>query len=158
MTEPTTASFVITSAVVVVLGPVLGPYALIVFSALAGALLALSHGPTLSLWEGVRFVALGVLIALVMTGSAVWAVERYTSIPGNVALMPVAVIIGAGRTVILEVMEGILKAVGVGLSAWLIKRGGGDPRTQMPTNHESGSSGETAEEAASNAKYDQGGR
>ena len=105
MTEPSTTTFIITGAAAAALGPVLGPYALIAFSAAVGSLLALSRMATQTRLEGLRFVIIGMLISLVLTASVVWLVGHYTVIPGNVALMPIAFLLGAGRCHILTLMD-----------------------------------------------------
>ena len=105
MNEPTYSAFAITGAVAALLGPVLGPLALLLFASVMGGLLAMGRVSTMTRWEGVRFVAVGVGISLVLTGFAVWAVETYTTIPGNIALMPLAFGIAAARTSILELID-----------------------------------------------------
>ena len=116
MAEPNTTTFVITGAVAAALGPILGPVSLIAFGAIAGSLLAMSKATTNSKAEAFKFVLVGVLIALAITGSAAWALERFMDIPANVALMPVAAVIGAARTTILGLMETLVGLVGSLLS------------------------------------------
>lgn len=123
MAEPSTSSFIITGAIAAALGPVLGPVSLIAFGAIAGSMLAMSRAETPSRWDGVRFVLVGVLVALAITGSAAWALETFFQIPTNVALMPVAAIIGAARNAILVLMDKLVELVGTLLSA-ISGRGG----------------------------------
>lgn len=122
--EPTTSTFIVTGIVAAVLGPVLGPYALIMFAAVVGSLLAMSKTPQATRLAGLKFIAIGVLVALTITGAVIWAVERYTEIPGNVALMPVAFIIGAARLYLLTFIERCLDAFAAGLGFLLNRRAG----------------------------------
>lgn len=112
MNEPTYTAFAITGAVAAFLGPVLGPLVLLLFASVMGGLLAMGRVTTMTRWEGVRFVAVGVGISLVLTGFAVWAVEAYTSIPGNIALMPLAFAIAAARNAILDLIETLVAGAG----------------------------------------------
>ena len=93
------------------LGPVLGPLVMLLFAAVMGGLLAMGRTSTHTRWEGVRFLAVGVGISLVLTGLAVWLVERYTTVPGNIALMPVAFIIAASRNSLLGFIERALESL-----------------------------------------------
>lgn len=103
------------------LGPVFGPLVMLLFAAVMGGLLAMGRTSTHTRWEGVRFLAVGVGISLVLTGLAVWLVERYTTVPGNIALMPVAFIIAASRNSLLGFIERALESL-----ASFIPRKGGD--------------------------------
>lgn len=96
---------VATGVLSALLGPILGPYALIAFGAVVGSLLAMSRTPTVSRMDGLKFIAIGVLVALAITGAAVWAVEKYLGIPGNIALLPLSFVIGASRNSILGLMD-----------------------------------------------------
>lgn len=121
MAEPNITTFVITGAVAAALGPVLGPISLIAFGAAAGSLLAMSKANTTSKMEAFKFVLVGVLIALAITSGAAWALERFFDIPANVALMPVAAVIGAARSSLLELMQKLLDV----LASIARVRGGG---------------------------------
>lgn len=113
MTEPgTSTSFVVLGAATALLGPVLGPFALLVFGAVAGSLLALGTSEPMTRWQAARFVAVGVAVALALTGLAVWLVERYTDVPGHLALMPLAFAFAAGR----EHLSGFIKRLLDGLA------------------------------------------
>lgn len=120
MAEPNTTTFVITGTVAAALGPVLGPISLIAFGAVAGSLLAMSKANTPNKMEAFKFVLVGVLIALAITSAAAWLLERFFDIPANVALMPVAAVIGAARTSILTLMEQLVALA----SSLMSKRGG----------------------------------
>ncbi len=116
---PTTITFVITGGAatfVSVVWPDLGKYALILFGATVGSLLAMSKRPTPTRWDGVKFVGVGVAIVMVFNGLAVWALEKYTPIPGNVAMMPVAFVIAAKRDALLPLMDKAVDALGDVLS------------------------------------------
>lgn len=125
MAEPNTGAFVATGVILAVLGPVLGPALLITFGAVAGSLLAMSKAETLTRWEAVRFLLVGVFIALAITSAVAWALERYLGVPTNVALMPVAAIIGAARNALLQVMDKLVELAVAGLAALGRIRGGG---------------------------------
>lgn len=120
MAEPTISTFLVTGAIAAVLGPILGPISLIAFGAVAGSLLAMGKASTESQWAGFKFVLVGVFIALAITGSVSWALEHFLNIPANVALMPVAAIIGAARNSILALMEKTLEV----LSGLIARKGG----------------------------------
>lgn len=120
MAEPSASTFVITGVVAAALGPVFGPAVLIAFGAVAGSLLAMSKADTMSKWEALRFVAVGVVVAMSITGIAAWALERWAGVPTNVALMPVAALIAAVRQHILGFMEQLM-----GLLAALARTKGG---------------------------------
>lgn len=121
MAEPTISTFIVTGAVAALLGPILGPVALITFAAVAGSLLAMGKASTATRWEGFKFILVGVLIALAITGSVAWALEHFLSIPSYVALMPVAAIIGAARNSILTLMDKAVESLST-LLTW--KRSG----------------------------------
>lgn len=119
------SAYLLTGFVATLLGPVLGPMALLVFSAFIGALLAMSRTTTNTRWDGVKFLALAVAISLVLTGAAVWAVQTYTAIPGNVAMMPVAFVIAASRNSIMGLIDMAIAAAGAALSLFANRKGGG---------------------------------
>ncbi len=121
MAEPTTTTFIGVGAASALLGPVLGPYALIVFGAVAGSLLAMGRANTATRLEAVWFVLVGVLLATAITGAVAWALETYLHIPSAIALMPVAAAIGAGRNALLTLIEAIFAA----LAAFLGRKGAG---------------------------------
>lgn len=111
MAEPNTTTFVLAGAVAAALGPVLGPSVLIAFGAVAGSMLALSKVDTGDWRAALKFILVGVLIAIAITGSAAWALDRWMGVPINVSLMPVAAIIGAARNSLLELMQKLLDVV-----------------------------------------------
>lgn len=112
MAEPTTTTFVITGVIAAALGPVLGPWCLIAFGATAGSLLAMGRTPVTGLLAGAWFVVSGIVIATAIAGAAAWALETYLGVPVNVALMPVAAMIGAGRNALLGLMDAAFSALG----------------------------------------------
>ena len=105
MVSDTSLPYILTGLLSAALGPILGPYALIIFAAVVGSLLAMSRTPTATRMDGLKFIGLGVLLALILTGAAVWAVEKYLGIPGNITLMPLAAVIGASRNQLLALMD-----------------------------------------------------
>ncbi len=79
MADPSTAtSFSIAALAIAVLGPMAGPYALIVFAALAGALWPLSTMGTVTRSQGASFLLRVVATAVVLTGGvAAWLESEY---------------------------------------------------------------------------------
>ena len=124
MTEPSNITFTLTVAAAAALGPLLGPFSLVAFSAAAGSLLALSRTSTQSRLEGLRFVLIGMLISLVLTASVVWLVNYHTSIPGHVSLMPVAFFLALGRSHLLALMDKLAGALGGLIDRVIGKKGG----------------------------------
>ncbi|MCY1168499.1 hypothetical protein D9M73_84960 [compost metagenome] len=123
--EPTFSAFAWTGVVAAALGPVFGPMALLVFAAVMGSLLTMSRTTTATRWDGFKFLAVGVGLSLVLTGAAVWAVEKYTPVPGNIALMPMAFLIAAGRNSLLGLIELAIGAAGAFLTMFANRKGGG---------------------------------
>lgn len=121
---PTTLTFVVTGGAATVLWPFLGPYALIAFGAVVGSLLAMSRTPTPTRWDGVKFVGIGVFVAMAITGPCVWVIEKWTNFPGHVVLMPVAFFIAAMRGRLLPLMDRLFDLVEWGVEAALKKRTG----------------------------------
>lgn len=109
--EPVTATssaFILTGAVGAALGPIYGPAALMLFAAIMGGMLALSGVATATKWEAARFVLVAVGLSLALTGSGVWLVEKFTPLPGSLALMPVAFGFSAARSKILDTIGKLL--------------------------------------------------
>ena len=111
MHEPHYSIFAGAGIIGALLGPVFGQLVMLLFAAVMGGLLAMGRTSTHTRWEGVRFLAVGVGISLVLTGLAVWLVERYTTVPGNIAMMPVAFIIAASRNSLLGFIERALESL-----------------------------------------------
>jgi ABC-type enterobactin transport system permease subunit len=111
MHEQPFSVFAITGVVGAILGPILGPLALLMFAAVMGGLLAMGRMDTMTRWEGFRFIAVGVGISLVLTGFAVWMMETFTMVPGNIALMPVSFAIAATRNSLPGLMEKAMEFV-----------------------------------------------
>ena len=96
MAEPSTSVGIsLTVIFVALLGPMAGPYALIVFAALAGALWPLSASPSTARLSGAWLLLRCTLTAIVLTVFLASAIERTWGIPVSEALAPVALIIGA---------------------------------------------------------------
>lgn len=129
MAEPGPVSFSLLGAAVAAFGPVLGPYALIVFAAGIGAALALSTEKPSTRVQGFGFWLLATTISLLLTGPCVWAVSTYTTVPAGIALIPVAFLLGAARNRIVgltnQALDAFTAAVGAALKAAANLRGGG---------------------------------
>lgn len=117
MAEPTTtgAGISLTVLAVALLGPQAGPYALIVFAALAGALWPLSSNPTETRMAGAWLLFRCTLTAVVLTVFLAQGLERYWHIPVNETLAPVALLIGALGNGWRSVFSSIGAAIGVAL-------------------------------------------
>ena len=123
--EPTSSVFVVTGIVAAILGPILGPLVLLLFAAVMGGLLAMSRTATTTRWEGFKFLMVGVGISFVLTGGVVWALEQFTSIPGNIAMMPVAFLLSAARGSMLTLIDKAVDALGSFFNAIAIRKGDG---------------------------------
>lgn len=97
MAEPTATSAGISLTVlsVTLLGPLAGPWALIAFAALAGAMWPLSAAPTENRLSGAWLLLRCTLTAIVLTVFLAGIVERIWGMPVNESLAPVALLIGA---------------------------------------------------------------
>lgn len=97
MAEPTATSAGVSLTVlsVALLGPTLGPYALIAFAALAGALWPLSAMSTATRIDGARLLLRCTLTAILLTVFLASIIERVWGMPVNESLAPVALMIGA---------------------------------------------------------------
>lgn len=125
MTEPLTAAGSASLAVVAValLGPLAGPYVVIVFASLAGSLWALSSAHTLTRSAGAWLVLRCTLLAVVLTsGVSEYLSSAHGIAPGD-SLAPVALFIGAmgngWRPVFASISDGVALA-----AARLYKRAG----------------------------------
>lgn len=97
MAEPTTTSAGISLTVIAValLGPMAGPYAVIAFSALAGALWPLSAAETSNAVAGGWLLLRCTLTAVVLTLFIANFIERTWGVPAVESLGPLALAIGA---------------------------------------------------------------
>lgn len=96
MVEPSTsAGITLTVISVAILGPMVGPYALIVFAALAGAMWPLSASATETRLSGAWLLLRCTLTAVVLTAFLARLLDRLWAIPVNESLAPVAMFIGA---------------------------------------------------------------
>jgi hypothetical protein len=130
MSEPTStgsAAYVVVGGFIAVLGPVLGPFAMLLFAAAMGALLAMGKAGSMTRWQGAAFVFVSMAISLALTGVVVFIVEKYTPIPGNLVLMPIAFVFAAGREFLLDLVKRIFGAAGTFFEALASRGGGGGP-------------------------------
>lgn len=96
MPEPTSTSGISLAAVsIALLGPMAGPYALIVFAALAGALWPLSAADTMTRSAGFWLMLRCTLTAVALTSALSLLLQSRWQIPASEALAPVAFAIGA---------------------------------------------------------------
>lgn len=95
MAEPSTSTLSITALAIALLGPLAGPYALIVFAALAGALWPLSTMPTVTRTQGAIFLVRVVLTSVTLTGGAAYWIETHYQVPAAQSFAYVAFGIGA---------------------------------------------------------------
>ena len=105
MPEPTTAAVAISSGtsqsgvgvaalLIAGLGPLAGPYAAIVFAALAGALWPLSGTDSMTRSDGAWMMVRVTLTAVVLTAVIANYIQRTYEIPANEVFAPVAFVIG----------------------------------------------------------------
>lgn len=109
MNEPS-EPILITGVVASALGTVLGYFSLLLFSAIIGALLAMSKDPLKTRMDGLRFLVVSVGVSFVLTSAAVWALEKYTAIPGHVSLMPVSFFFAMSRQFLLGFVQSVVVA------------------------------------------------
>lgn len=98
MAEPTTTAaggISLAALFFAVFGPLAGPYALIVFAALAGALWPLSSTETATRAAGAWLLIRCTLTAIALTAFVGQGVDKLYGIPAVEALAPVAFAIGA---------------------------------------------------------------
>lgn len=115
MPEPTSATGISLAALAIaLLGPAAGPYALIVFASLAGALWPLSATNTMTRTAGAWLLVRCTLTAVALTYALTMVLQSKYQIPANEALAPVAFLIGAlgnGWRPVFEAMGRGLRAV-----------------------------------------------
>lgn len=119
MAEPTatSAGISLTMLSVALLGPMAGPYALIAFAALSGALWPLSTAETSSSLTGAWLLIRCTLTAVVLTVFLSRIAERMWGFPVNESLAPVAFLISA----LGNGWRPVLDAFGLALAALLGK-------------------------------------
>jgi hypothetical protein len=94
-TSTTSAAYGLTALAVAILGPLAGPYALIAFAALSGAMWPLSAADTHSKASGAWLLLRCTITALVLTAFVAGLLERVAGITALESLAPVAFCIGA---------------------------------------------------------------
>ena len=129
MTEPTPASFSLLATAIMVLGPTLGPYTMVLFAAGVGTAMALAAAPSMTRLEGIRFMAAGTMVALLLTSPVAWMIEKYTEVPAHIALIPVAFVLGLLRGRLYSLTNTLIDfaatAVGGFFTAVANRKGGG---------------------------------
>lgn len=96
MPEPTsTSGFSLAVLAIAMMGPMAGPYALIVFAAISGALWPLSIAETASRVSGAWLLLRCTLTAVALTSALAALVQHQWQIPAIESLAPVAFFIGA---------------------------------------------------------------
>lgn len=121
MGETTAGSITLTVFFVALFGPLAGPYALIVFAALAGALWPLSAQATATRTEGAWLLLRCTLTAVILTVFAASLLDRLWGVPVNEGLAPVALLIGA----LGNGWRPVFDAFGAAMGALAGKLGGG---------------------------------
>lgn len=115
MPEPTSTSGLSLAAVsIALLGPMAGPYVLIVFAAMAGALWPLSATDTISRSAGGWLLLRCTLTAVVLTSALSQVLQSRWQIPVNEAWAPVAFAIGAlgnGWRPVFDAISAALQAI-----------------------------------------------
>lgn len=118
-TTPTATAFGLTAIAVSIIGPVAGPYALIAFAALSGAMWPLSASETNSKTEGAWLLMRCTLTAIALTAFLAGLLESLAGIHSAEGLAPVAFAIGA----LGNGWRPVFGALGAALSAVLGKFG-----------------------------------
>ena len=95
MAEPTTTTTNLTLLSIGLLGPLAGPYALIVISAISGAMWPLSSAATPTRLAGAWLLLRCAATALVLTGLLAALIEKQWGVAAHETLAPVAFVIGA---------------------------------------------------------------
>lgn len=96
MAEPSTSAVTALTVISVsLLGPVLGPYALIVVCAVAGSMWPVSDARTESNWAALKLMVRCVLTAVVLTVTVAQIIERMFNFPASWSLGAVAFCIAA---------------------------------------------------------------
>jgi len=95
LAEPTSSGVGIAALAVALVGPVFGPYAVIVWAAFAGAMWPLSKRNTPSRIEGAWFVLRVVFLATIITTPLAIFAETQFKVPSQHALGLVALAVGA---------------------------------------------------------------
>lgn len=124
MAEPTTttsAAFGLTAISVALLGPLAGPYALIAFAALSGAMWPLSAATTTTKLAGAWLLLRCTLTALLLTAFLASVLEQLAGLHAVESLAPVAFCIGA----LGNGWRPVFDALGAALTALLGRTGGG---------------------------------
>lgn len=122
MAEPSTSAGVsLTVLSVALLGPMAGPYALIAFASLAGALWPLSASTTTTRTAGAWLLLRCTLTAILLTAFLARGLEHLWGMPVNESLAPVALVIGA----LGNGWQRVFSAVGDAMKAALSRLGGG---------------------------------
>ena len=115
MPEPTSSAGISIAALsIALLGPLAGPYALILFAALAGSLWPLSAASTLTRLEGAWLVLRCTLTGVILTGGAASWMQSQYGIQVNETIAPVAFVFGAlgnGWRAVLDKLTSVLSSV-----------------------------------------------
>jgi hypothetical protein len=124
MAEPTstTTAFGLTAVSVALLGPLAGPYALIAFAALSGAMWPLSAATTSTKIAGAWLLVRCTLTALVLTAFLSGLLEQLFGIHAVESLAPVAFCIGA----LGNGWRPVFDALGAAITALVGRKGGGE--------------------------------
>ena len=115
MPEPTSSAGISIAALsIALLGPLAGPYALILFASLAGSLWPLSAAATLTRREGAWLVLRCTMTSVVLTGGAAAWMQAQYGIQVNESITPIAFIFGAlgnGWRAVLDAVSGMVSTV-----------------------------------------------
>ena len=75
-------------------GQTAGPFVTIVFAALVGTLVSLGEVETRNRLDAFRYVGVYVLMAVFLSGTLAWSIDRFAGIPAMEVLAGVAFVIG----------------------------------------------------------------
>lgn len=130
MAEPASTSAIsITAMAIVLLGPMAGPYALIIFAALAGSLWPISASEATSRVANAFLLIRCTLMAVVFTSLIAQVIQSYYGVQAIELLAPVAFFIGAlgnGWRAVINLVGDAIKAVVTRLGGGASSAGGGN--------------------------------
>jgi hypothetical protein len=116
-------SYIVVGFFTTAFGPTVGPFAMLLFASVIGALLPMSKEGEMTRLEGAVYIAICVGVSLSLTGLCVWLVQNFTTVPGNIVFMPLAFLLAAGRPFILSFVGRVFDGAAAGLEA-IFTRGG----------------------------------
>jgi hypothetical protein len=127
MAEPTsTSSFSIAALSIALLGPLAGPFALIVFAALSGALWAVAASTESSRLAGAWMLVRCTLLAVIITGGLSAWIQSMYDIPALELLAPVAFVSAAMGNKWQTIFASLVDAIQTAMARFFKQSNGAD--------------------------------